>query len=192
MTQAYQVKIITVYSATQTTGARFRLRLLALLSLLVAVAWLGTVHLRVEPWLKQKLILAGLNEVGALLLSAPADQQMTPEQRTELRAQAAASERRAAILAGSLYAWLGFAYLAGGWLALASLLGLLGRRVSVRMLRQAAVLIIFSTLLSIAGIWSAIKWGGMPPQADAQYYAKLGAIQSSYAWFLLLATRFVR
>lgn len=192
MAQAYQVDIVTIYNASQTSGARNRLRLLGVLSLAVAGVWLWTSHQRVNPWLKQKLILAGFNEIGALLFAAPPDQQMTKEEVDALRKDASAGERRTALLAGVHYVWLGAAYLAGGWLALAGLAALAGRRVSRRLHGQAAVLMILSTLISIGGIWVAIRWGGMPPEADARFYAEIGAVQSSYAWFLLIATRLLR
>ncbi len=189
MSQAYQLEIVTVYNAAPTPDARNRLRALALITLAVAAAWLWGVNQKADPWLKGKLILAGINEAGALLFGAPADKAMTEAEKAALLQQAAEGERRAAILTAIHYVWLAAAYLTGAWLALAGLTGALNRRISLRLHGQAAKLILLSTIFSIAGIWAAIRFGGMPPQADVAMYAKIGAIQSSYAWIILIAAR---
>ncbi len=197
MTQAQQIEIVTIYNAAQTTGARTRLRALALISLAVAGVWLSVLHFEVDPWIGKVFVAAIFGDAVSALPDAP-DQtkKLTPQQRLQRQADAKANAertmRRGVIRTVEMYVWLGIAYLAGGWLALAGLVGVLGRRVSLRMQRQAALLMILSTIASIAGIWVAIKWGGMPPHADLELYAKIGAVQSSYAWFLLVATRLVR
>ena len=198
MSQAPQIEIVTIYNAARTSGARSRIRALSLISLVVAGVWLWAVHFEVDPWLGEKLIVASLNEAFSLLPAnaSTAAKTVTPAERAKLKSQLndrlKAGGRRQTILCVEMYVWLGIAYLAGGWLALSSVVGVVGRRVSLRMQRQAALLMILSTAASIAGIWVAIKWGGMPPHADLELYAKVGGAQSGYAWFLMIATRLVR
>ncbi len=197
MTHSPTIEIITIYSASHTSGARTRRRLLGLLSLAVAGAWVWGAHEKVDPWIEKKAMIGGIGEVASMLFTKPVkNTALTPEQRTaqkeEFLAEAADSQRRATVIGVTPYVWDGFAYVAGGWLGLAGLVGIIGLQSTRRMLRQAAFLMILSTVMSIAGIWSVIKWGGMPPSADLEFYAKVGGIQSSYAWFLLLATRTLR
>ncbi len=197
MTYSQQIEIVTIYSASQTTGARTKRRLLGLLSLAVAAAWLWGAHEKADPWIENKAMLAGIGELGGLLFKKPIDNktltnQQRVDQAVEFKANTVESEHRAAVIAVTPYVWDVFAYLAGGWLALAGFFGLLGARVSRRMQRQAAYLMILSAIVSVGSIWGAIRWGGLPPSADLPFYAKVGGIQSSYAWFLLLVTRSLR
>jgi len=211
MTSDKQVQIITVYNAGQSAGSRLMLRLLAVLSLLVASVWLVEAlyphklfnHNTVERWVKGKLLVAGA--VGftntmegaqqdpwvALGLQRPdlAGARPTAEQQAKLVQQ---NNAEIAVLTIDFYVWKIISAVAGGWLALAALLGIAGRRVSLRMHRQAAVLMILATLATIAAIEVAIRWGGMPAGGNLKLYAKIGAVQSAYAWFVLIATLFVR
>ena len=202
MTATQQIQIITVYSAAKHGGRRRGLRVLAAISLLAAGAWFWVLQYKMDRWLKLRLQYAALAEMSRgvdepdpnvwaqLGLAPPTKKSIISKQ--ELRARAAQGARHIAVLTADMYAWKGIALLAGGWLALASLLGCFGRRVARRMLRQSAWLIILSTVATIAGIEIAIRWGGMPDEANLNFYAKIAAVQSSYAWFLLVATRFVR
>lgn len=185
---------------------------MAWLSMLVAAIWLvETAYPRkvlgqwntADRWIKGKLMLAAMSQSTdalsaqeqnpwvALGLAPPpkAATLSTAEQRAAAQQQ---YRRHMAVLFAGFYIWKGIAILAGAWLGLAALIGLTGRRLSVRLHRQAASLMILSTLATVAGIFVAIRWGGMPPVADAVLYAKIAAVQSSYAWFLLIAIRFVR
>ena len=196
MSQTPQIEIVTIYNTASTSGARSRIRTLAIISVLAAGIWLWGVHYKADPWIGKVLIASYIGNAMSSLPSSPdQERKLTPEQLKEQRLQAKADGakliRQGAIRTAEMYIWLGIAYVAGGWLALAGLVGVLGGRVSLRMQRQAALLMILSTIASIAGIWVAIKWGGMPP-LHLEFYAKIGAVQSSYAWFLLIGTRLVR
>jgi hypothetical protein len=252
MSTADRIEIVTIYNAAHTSrGASFA-RLLGLVSLIAAGAWLWTVNQRVDPWLQEKLIIAGIGQMGSLLDLQPADGRKLTDEELEAATEAAeTSARETTILAGSRFVWTRLAYLTGGWLALGGLTGLLGRQVvpgrrrkggiaiifllavisggviwymtgqvgadrrhlwidgtctvglvlagvvaaslwgALRMQKQAAVLILLSTLASLAGIYVAIHLGNMPA-ISTQLYAKVAAVQSAYAWFLLIAVRLVR
>ncbi len=177
--------------------------------------------------------------------SDPRLRRLTPEQKAERLAKANEMAQQSVILFATRDAWEWIARAAGGWLAFASLFGILGWRAPlhrwrqgyllmgfsacaaaggawamvrwggaeqemveqialgwlgmagvlgllfwnpVTLLRQSAGLMIFSAITSVVAIESAIRWGGMPPDADWRLYAEIAGIQSAYAWILLLAT----
>ncbi len=212
MTATKQVQIITVYTAGQSAGSRRRLRVLAVLSLLVASVWLvEAIYPKkvfdrwntVERWAKGKLMLAALSESTNTMAGAQQDpwvalglrppksagSRPTTEQQAAIVKQ---TNTRIGVLTVDFYIWKAISGLAGGWLALAALFGIAGRHVSLRMHRQAAVLMILATAATIGAIEVANRWGGMPAGADFKLYAKIAAVQSAYAWFVLIALPFAR
>lgn len=255
MTSTQHIEIVTIYNVAQRPAAKHASRFLAVVSLAVAVGWLWTVHQRVDPWLQEKLLIAGIGEMGAFMQLQPADgAKLTADDRKELKEAiqklVAESTRRAAVLAGSRLVWVRLAYLAGGWLAIGAFAGIAGRNVvfmkrkgglpliilagcavgvtlwyalkqvagggehywiegafiawlavagligvafwgGLQMQRQSAVLMLLSTVASAVGIWCATEYGGMPTVPVA-FYGKIVAVQSSYAWVLLLAVRILR
>ena len=137
MTSTQHIEIVTMYNVAQRPVAKHASRVLAVVSLAVAVGWLWTVHQRVDPWLQEKLLIAGIGELGAFMQLQPADGvKLTAEDRKELKAAvkklSAESTRRAAVLAGSRLVWVRLAYLAGGWLAIGAFAGIAGRNVVLR------------------------------------------------------------
>ena len=201
MTTAQKIQIVTVYNAATSPRTKNRIRRLSLVSLIVAVVWIWAVWFPVDRKLKRTWLLAGIagatDTMGqpqpdiwvALGLQPPP---RAPNQTRQNEAETTSRiERQMAILTIELYTWKGVALLAGGWLTLAALVGLLGARTSLRMHRQAALLMILSTIASVSGIWIAIHWGGLP-DVNAPLYGKIAAVQSAYAWFLLIATRLLR
>lgn len=201
MTTAQKIQIVTVYNAATSPRTKTRLRWLSLVSLIVAFVWIWAVWFPVDRKLKRTWLLAGIAGasdtmgqpqpdiwVALGLKPPPIDPNQTPQDEAAITSRI---ERQMGILTVELYTWKGVALLAGGWLTLAALVGLLGARTSLRMHRQAALLIILSTVASVAGIWIAIHWGGLP-DVGAPLYVKIAAVQSAYAWFLLIATRFMR
>jgi hypothetical protein len=71
---------------------------------------------------------------------------------------------------------------------LAGALGALFNRRCVGLTRTGGVLIICSALVSVAAVWSAVRWGQMPDdQADLKLYAQVFGVQSAYGWITLLA-----
>lgn len=193
MSHAYPIEIITIYNAALTSSAKARYRVLGLVSLIVAGLWLWAAGMQIHPWLSEKIALAALNEVMAAGSLGPSSgQPPTASEIEALDVQLAQSKQRGAVLAGTTAAWYVCTFGAGAWLALAAMTGIAGWRGSLRMQRQAAWLILLATLSTAGGIWAAIRWGGMPPHADARLYATIIAIQSAYAWVLFVATRLVR
>ncbi len=212
MNTAKPIQVITIYSASRTPAARGRVRLISLLSLLIAAVWLVEVAYpkkildrwnTVDRWAKGKLMLAafsqstdmmatqGDNPWVALGLAPPPK----PDQAAAIESQAAMAKqytKHVAILTGTFYAWKGLACLAGGWLALAGLIGLTGRRPALRLLGQAGWLMLLSTLATVAAIFVAVRWAGMPPLADKMLYAKIAGVQGAYPVFLIIATRIMR
>ena len=77
-----------------------------------------------------------------------------------------------------------------GLLALSAIsLGVALNRRGIGLLRAGAVLVIVSAVLSVAVVWSAIRWGRMSgEQVTFVLYAKIFAAQSVCGWLLLLAT----
>ena len=211
MPSEQQVRIITIYTAGQSKTARRGIRLLACLSLLVAAVWLVEAAYpkkilgrwnTVDRWIKGRLMLAALGQstdaLGAtqqdpwVALGLAPPQDAAPRSRPQDgEAVQKAYTQHMGVLVADFYLWKGIAITAGAWLALAALFGLAGRRPAARMHRQAARLMILSTLATVVGIYVAFRWGGMPPLA-ATLYAKIAAVQSAYAWFLLIAIRFIR
>ncbi len=213
MESSQDLQIITIYTAGKSKSARNRIRILAILSLVVATVWLVAAaypkrvygYNTVDRWVKGKLMLAALSQSTGTMGEAEPDLRTllkppptTPEATDP---EAAPADREAAarkytqhmrVLVGGFYVWKAIAILAGGWLALAGIVGLTGRRVGVVLHRQAAVLIMLSTLATVVGILVAIKWGGMPPVDDVLIYVKIAAVQSAYAWILLIVTPFLR
>jgi hypothetical protein len=201
MTTVQKIQIVTVYNAAQSKSAQSRIRTLSVVSLIVAGVWFWATLMPINTFLTRSLLLKAIagatDTMGqpepdvwvSLGLKPPPIDPSPPETNAEAATRV---ERELSILTIEFYAWKALAILAGGWLALAALVGLLGARMSRRMHRQAAWLMFLSTIASVSGIWIAIQWGGMPAHADLPFYAKMAGIQSSYAWFLLIATRFLR
>jgi hypothetical protein len=213
MASTQDLQIITIYTAGKSKGSRNRVRILASLSLAVAAVWLIQVsypkrvlgYNTVDRWVKGKLMLAALSQstgamgeaepdLRALLKPPPTTPEATDAEATPADQEAAARQytQHMRVLVGGFYIWKAIAILAGGWLALAGLVGLTGHRVGVILQRQAAVLILLSTLATVVGILVAIKWGGMPRVNDVLIYVKIAAVQSAYAWILLIVTPFLR
>ena len=213
MASSQDLQIITVYAAGQTKGARSRIRVLAVLSLVVATVWLVQAgyprrvlgYNTADRWLKSKLIAAGLSQstdmmgdaepdlralLRVLQANPPSSDTMTDSAEQQAATQAFAQRMR--VLLGSFYGWKAIAILAGSWLALAGLAGLTGRRVALTLHRQAAVLMIVSTIATVVGMYVAVRWGGMPPISDPLVYIKVAGVQSVYAWILLIVAPFVR
>lgn len=216
MTSAQRIEIVTIYNVARTKGGRTRVRALAALSLLVAAFWLyhtqGQLRLSwldglaggttVHNWLGIRVGAAMISagSVGmegaaspweALGLAPPASADRKPPD-DDLKAKVEQGQRQVVLLGIERQVWEWIVQIAGAWLAVAGLVGLTGWRVGLTMLRQAAYLMILSTIASVAGIYIAIRWGGMPPDADLPFYAKIAGVQSGYAWFLLIATRLFR
>lgn len=256
------------------------MRVLALVSFLVAAIWIDTLdglvysYLRVpvgllhwmdgieqdsmHDWLGVTLGAALLDRAAggaeqattedpwvALGLKAPTGKRITKEEWEGRIAKANEQRRQSVVLFATRDVWEWLGRLAGWWLAMASVVGLLGWRAPfggrrgaywlvgatallassaaaawvkfggadnaqvqhvaigwlalsaviailywnpVTLLRQSAGLMILSSAASVGAIEIAIRWGGMPPDADWALYAKVGGIQSSYAWLLLIAT----
>lgn len=202
MSRAQPIEIITIYNVAQSQGGQNRIRLLAVLSLAVAAVWLWATLGPIDTQLRRWLLLAGISEATSTMPAAntnpwellglvpPTD--ANPMSREEINAAIERSNRHLTVLAIEMYTWQAIAIAAGAWLALASLLGVAGRRVSLRMQRQAAVLMILSTVASLAGIWIAVQYGGMPSDGPPIGMPTIAAVQSSYAWFLIIATRLAR
>jgi len=216
MTSAQRIEIVTIYNVARTTGGRTRVRALSALSLLVAALWLyqtqGDLRLAwldglaggttIHNWLGVRvgaaMISAGsigmeatTNPWEAIGLVPPANADKQPRDE-EWKAKVEQGQKQAVLLGIEREVWIWVVRIAGAWLAVAGLVGLTGWRVGLTMLRQASYLMILSTIASVAGIYIAIHWGGMPPDADLVFYAKIAGVQSAYAWFLLIATRLFR
>jgi len=216
MASNQRIEIVTIYNVARTRGGRKRVRALSALSLLVAAFWLyhtqGTVRLGLVDsftggttaynWLGVRvgaaMISAGsvgmeatTNPWEAIGLVPPPKAKRQPRDE-QWQAAVEESQQQAVILGIEREVWVWTARVAGSWLALAAIVGMTGRRAGLTMLRQAAYLMILSTIVSVAGIYVAIRWGGMPPDADLPLYLKIFGVQSAYAWFLLIATRLFR
>jgi len=212
MNTAKPIQVITIYSASRTPAARGRVRLISLLSLLIAAVWLVEVAYpkkildrwnTVDRWAKGKLMLAAFSQ-STDMMAAQGDNPWValglapppkPDQAAAIESQAAMARKytqHVAVLTGTFYAWKGLACLAGGWLALAGLIGLTGRRPALRLLGQAGWLMLLSTLATVSAIFVAVRWAGMPPLADKMLYANIAGVQGAYAVFLIIATRLMR
>jgi len=217
MTRRQDLQIITIYAQGQSKGARSRFRALSLLSLLVAAVWLFQFCPRKIPatdvrlhsittadhWIVGKFLLSSFvqssdmmagaqqNPWVALGLAPPPPESAKPDPATQQEI-ARKYTRHMSVLWATYYIWKVIAVVAGGWLLLAAVVGLAGWRQSRRLHKQSACLMLVSTVVTVAGIFVAIRWGGMPEINDPTLYAKIAAVQSAYAWVLLVATRVMR
>lgn len=207
------IQIVTIYSAGGSPERRRARRVLAMISLVVAVVWLVQClypwrvmgHNTLERWLKGRLLMSsasqsidtmgGQEDPWVALGLAPAKKApgvSVEQQREQRAAEEKALQGRMAVLWADFYIWKAITGLAGLWLAMAGLVGLTGRAASVKLHRQAAWWMILSAVVSVLGIEIAIRYGGMPANADSPFYLKIAGVQSSYAWVLLVATRWMR
>ena len=84
MSQTPQIEIVTIYNAATTSGARSKIRVLAIVNVLAAAAWLGSVHYKVDPWI-------GKVAVVHVLAAAAGHEFMAGPLRPILEAQLAAA-----------------------------------------------------------------------------------------------------
>jgi hypothetical protein len=156
MSQSFQIKIVTVYDASYSPKTRNNTRLIALFALAVSIAWLWGMHQKADPWLRGKIMIAGIGQLGALL---PTEQTtrtaLTADQRTELLAKQDQLEQQFAVLTLTRLVWRTMAYVSGGWLALAGIAGLIGRAGS-RTTRRTLPLIIIAAIIAAAGLTAAV------------------------------------
>lgn len=81
--------------------------------------------------------------------------------------------------------------LVGLGFAAAGSIGFMLNRHGRGMHQSVGVVVIVSALLSMACVYTAVRWGQMPAdQIDAVFYAKVFLVQSAYGWLILLAVRF--
>jgi len=202
-------------------GGRAGLRWLSLVSLVVAGFWVFQLTPRsdtlfghkikihsfhnVDWWIKNRVLASSIGQVSemskaqdnplAVLGLAPGAKQTAKESKQDRERKARLMDEYAShmkVLGATRMVWVCIAWLAGLWLLVAAVLGLLGRRVSRKLHVQAAVAMLLSTCATVAGIYVAIHWGGMPGLPDEMFYAKIAFVQSAFAWVILLATRFIR
>jgi hypothetical protein len=199
-----QINIVTIYSATAARrSGRAGVRILAILSLVFCAWWFNKLEREINPWLGMTAGAALINEAStaasqhetdpwAQLGLRPSSKPAPKVSREEQQQLDNESMQRSAVIGIGRMVWPWTARVAGGSVALAGLWGLLlGSPRSVKMHRLAAYLVIFSAILSLAGMWAAIRYGGMPEIAP-KFYVEIGLKQSAYGWFLLLVTRFLR
>lgn len=207
------IQIVTIYSAGGSPERRRARRVLAMISMVVAIVWLMEClypwrvmgHNTLERWLKGRLLMSSASQsidtmgsqdnpwVALGLSPAPKTPGVSlEEQRARRLIDEQALQRRVSILWADFYIWKALTGLAGLWLAMAGLVGLTGRAASVKLHRQAAWLVILSAVVTVVGIELAIRYGGMPANASVPFYLKIAGVQSSYAWVLLVATRWMR
>jgi len=94
------------------------------------------------------------------------------------------------------YAWLEsilprwvWPVMAGLVLTCAVFVGLGLQRRRVGLLRVGGVFVVLSACATVAALWTALRWGGLPSEGfDAMFYMKAFAMQSAFGWLLLLGT----
>ncbi len=230
-TRAHPIEIVTIYSSPRARSTGTRIRLLGVISLIIAASWIDTLDgsvndylginisitklldieefkasdsewQDVHDWLGVRigigLMGAGSAAVGqnndvAPLFGGPRPKPLTPEQITKLKARHAEMQKKIATLGIGKEVWTWANRLTGYLLALTGLLTLLtAARGTLKLHTLAGVLIILASLLTVAGIWAAINYGGMPADASLPFYVKIGCIQSAYGWVCLIAAKSLR
>jgi len=91
------------------------------------------------------------------------------------------------VVEGTAHIWLVLMCAAGTVTFLGGVVGLLARPSGRRWLLAAGISILASTLLTLAGMWVLIRWGGFPPTVKPLGYLVIALVQSFYGWVLLAA-----
>ncbi|MCH7549943.1 MAG: hypothetical protein IH969_10480 [Candidatus Krumholzibacteriota bacterium] len=86
----------------------------------------------------------------------------------------------------TVHIWLVLMWAVGVLLLLGGLVALFGGRRARRWNLAAAVSVLVGTGLTLVGVGVLIRWGGFPPTIKPLGYFLIIAVQSAYAWVLLL------
>lgn len=230
-TRAQPFEIVTIYSSARAKSTGTRIRLLGILSLIIAASWIDTLDgtiddttgvnisitkmLKVEDfktsndkwqgvadWLGVLIGLGSLsaatdtvggNDDIAPLFGGPQPRKKSPEEIEKIKVEHTAAMKKIATLNIGRVVWIWTNRLTGYWLALTGLLTLLtASRGTLKLHTLAGLAIIFSSLLTVVGIWVAIRYGGMPAHATLPLYLKIGGIQSAYGWICIIAAKLLR
>ncbi len=231
-TRAQGIEIVTVYSSPRARSTGSRIRLLGVISVIIAASWIDTLDgtiadtsgvnisitkligitefqsgsgewQDVADWLGVRIGMGSLSAatgtvgdndaVAGLFGGAPKRKKPTAKEIEEIKKQHALVKQKIATLNVGREVWVWSNRLTGYWLGLTGLLTLLfGSRGTLRMHSIAGGLIILASILTVAGIWAAINFGGMPADASLPLYVKIGVTQSLYGWICLVAAKSLR
>ncbi len=90
------------------------------------------------------------------------------------------------VVEGTAHIWLVLMWAIGVLLLFGGLMALFGGRRARRWNLAAAVSVLVGTGLTLVGVGVLIRWGGFPPTIKPLGYLLIIAVQSAYAWVLLL------